>query len=84
MASEQRKVTVTLPERLLERLNKTVPNRQRSLFISEAIEEHLDLMEQAAALDDTAGAWSLENHPTMGDDEGIDKWLKESRRLLYF
>ncbi len=80
MASEQRKVTVTLPERLLERLNNTVPNRQRSLFISEAIEEHLDLMEQAAALEESAGAWSLENHPTMEDGEGIDAWLKASRQ----
>lgn len=80
MASEQRKVTVTLPERLLERLNNTIPNRQRSLFISAAIEEHLDLMEQVAALEETAGAWSLENHPTMRDDEGIDTWLKESRQ----
>ena len=80
MASEQRKVTVTLPERLLERLNKTVPNRQRSLFISEAIEEHLDLMEQAAALKESAGAWSLENHPAMEDGEGIDAWLKASRQ----
>ena len=65
MASEQRKVTVTLPEGLLERLNNTVPNRQRSLFISEAIEEHLDFMEQAAALEESEGVWSLENHPTM-------------------
>ena len=80
MASEQRKVTVTLPEGLLERLNKTVPNRQRSLFISAAVEEHLDLMEQEAALEEAAGAWSLENHPTMDGDEGIDEWLEESRQ----
>ena len=80
MASEQRKVTVTLPEGLLERLNRTVPNRQRSLFISKAIEEHLDLMEQVTVLEETAGAWSLENHPAMQDDEGIDAWLEESRQ----
>ena len=79
MASQQ-KVTVTLSEELLERLNKTVPSRKRSLFISEAIEEQLDLIEQASALEETAGAWSLDNHPTMEDDAGIDKWLKESRQ----
>ena len=80
MASEQRKVTVTLPEGLLERLNKTVPNRQRSLFISAVTEEHLDLMEQVAALEEAADIWSLENHPTMDGDEGIDEWLRESRQ----
>ena len=80
MALDQQKVTVTLPKGLIKRLNQTVPSRKRSLFIKEAIEEHLDLIEQAAALEETAGAWSLENHPDMGDNEGIEAWLKESRR----
>lgn len=80
MAIESQKVTLTLSKRLLERLNKTIPSRKRSLFISEAIEEHLELIEQAAALEETAGLWSLENHPTMPDDVGIDRWLKEARQ----
>lgn len=79
MAIEQQKVTVTLPKGLIERLNEAVPSRKRSLFITEAIEEHLDLIEQITALEESAGAWSLKNHPTMRDDKGIDKWLKESR-----
>ena len=78
--SLQKKVTVTLFTRLLERLNRTVPGRKRSLFITQAIEEHLDLLEQASALEETAGTWSLENHPTLQDDRGIDEWLKESRQ----
>ncbi len=80
MSLDHQKVTVTLPKGLLERLNKTVPSRKRSLFIKEAIEEHLSLVEQVAALEETAGAWSLEHHPDMGDDEGINEWLKESRQ----
>ena len=80
MSLGSQKVTVTLPKGLLERLNKNIPSRKRSLFISEAIEEHLDLIEQSSALDETAGAWSLENHPTMQDDAGIDKWLKDARQ----
>lgn len=80
MALEQQKVTVSLPKGLLERLNQTVPSRKRSLFITEAIEEHLDLLEQISALEAAAGAWSLENHPTLQDDEGIDKWLKDARQ----
>ncbi len=80
MSLEQQKVTVTLPKGLIERLNEAVPSRKRSLFITEAIEEHLDLIEQISALEETVGVWSLDNHPTLKDDKGIDKWLKESRQ----
>ena len=57
MPTEYQKVTVTLLKELLERLNETVPSRKRSVFISEAIAEHLDLIEQIAALEETAGSW---------------------------
>ena len=80
MALESRKVTVTLPKGLLERLDENVPSRKRSLFITEAVEEHLDLIEQVSALNEAAGSWSLENHPDMQNDEDIDKWLKASRQ----
>ena len=80
MAIEQKKVTVTLPQHLIERLNQTVPSRKRSSFISEAIEEHLDLIEQITALEESAGAWSLENHPEMQNEQGIDKWLETVRQ----
>ena len=80
MATGNQKVTVTLPKGLLERLKKTVPQRKRSLFIKEAVEEHLELIEQAVALEETAGIWKQENHPTMTSDAGIDGWLKASRQ----
>lgn len=80
MSLESQKVTVTLPKGLLERLNENIPSRKRSLFIAKAIEEHLALIEQVAALDEAAGAWSLENHPTMRDAAGIDRWLKDTRQ----
>lgn len=80
MAIDQRKVTVTLPQGLIDRLNQVVPSRKRSLFITEAIEAQLDLIEQITALEETAGAWSLENHSDMKDETGIDKWLQTSRQ----
>ncbi len=79
MSLEHRKATITLPKGLLKRLNKTVPNRKRSLFIAEAIEEQLDLIEQGSALEEAAGSWSLENHPTLQDDASTDQWLKDTR-----
>lgn len=79
MSREQQKVTVTLPKRLLERLDEAVPGRKRSSFIAAAIEEQLALAEQRSALAETAGLWSSESHPTMRDDAGIDRWLGEAR-----
>ena len=48
--------------------------------MEESIEERLDLEEQIAALDETAGAWSEQNHPEMRTDEDIDRWIGDLRR----
>jgi hypothetical protein len=77
--AQRQKITVTLPQALLVRLRAHVPARQRSRFILEAIEERLELEEQIAALDETAGAWSDQNHPEMRSDEEIDRWLRDLR-----
>jgi len=74
-----RKITVTLSSELLARLNKYVPARQRSHFIEQAIEEKLALIEQLAALDETAGAWSDENHPEMATEADIEQWVRNLR-----
>lgn len=74
------KITVTLPRTLLRRLEEHVAPRRRGRFIAEAIEERLALEEQLAALDETAGAWSDENHPDMLTEEQIDDWLDNLRR----
>ncbi|UCH25725.1 MAG: hypothetical protein JSV66_17640 [Trueperaceae bacterium] len=80
MATEQQKVTVTLPKALLERLDDAVPKRKRSRFITEAIREHLDLIEQKATLDEAAGSWSDANHPDMQTEAAMDEWLKTLRQ----
>jgi len=74
------KMTVTLPEPLLNRLREHVPPRQRSAFIAEALEEKLALEEQLAAIEEAAGCWGDEDHPEMGTDEEIDEWLSNLRR----
>ena len=78
--TDSQKITVTLPKALLTRLREHVPARQRSRFILEALEERLALEEQIVALEETAGAWSEQNHPEMRTDEDIDRWLGKLRR----
>ena len=70
-----RKITVTLPETVLERLDEMVPSRQRSHFIALAVQEQLALLEQMVALEETAAAWTDENHPDMLTEADIDQWL---------
>lgn len=77
---ETRKVTITLPKLVLERMNELVPARQRSRFVSEALTERLALEEQVLALEESAGAWLDENHPEMQDGAAIDRWLADLRR----
>jgi len=77
--SDVRRITVTLPTTLLTRLDEHVPTRSRSRFIFQAIEERLAIEEQLTVLDETAGAWTDENHPDMKTDEDIDRWLTTLR-----
>lgn len=74
-----RKITVTLPETVLERLDEIVPSRQRSHFIALAVQEQLALLEQVVALEETAAAWTDKNHPEMLTEADIDQWLADLR-----
>jgi hypothetical protein len=73
------KITVTLPRALLVRLDEYVPSRRRSRFIAQAIESRLALAEQLTALDETAGAWTDDNHPDMKTEADIDRWIDDIR-----
>ncbi len=78
--SPQKKITVTIPQELLLRLDKFVPQRQRSQFIALAIQTQLAIAEQANAIEESAGIWRDEDYPEMKTDEDIDAWLKELRQ----
>lgn len=73
------KITISLPQSLVERLKAHVPPRQRSDYIARILEEQLALEEQFSALEETAGCWSDENHPDLKSDEEIDGWLADLR-----
>lgn len=76
---DTQKITITLPKRVLTRLNELVPARKRSSFISDALEERLAIEEQVIALEESAGAWTDAAHPDMIDDAAIDRWLETLR-----
>lgn len=74
-----RKVTVTLPASLLRRLDEIIPSRRRSDFIARAIEDQLAIVEQAAAVEESAGAWRDKEYPDMTTGADIERWLIELR-----
>lgn len=78
--TQAQKITVTLSRELIKRLDGRVPSRQRSQFIADAIESRLAIEEQLVALEETAGAWSDDNHPDMKSGEDIDRWLRDLRQ----
>jgi len=73
------KITVTIPVEVLAMMDKFVPARQRSSFIVEAIKEYLDLAEDLAVFEETAGAWSEADHPDLRTPEDIDRWVSQLR-----
>lgn len=79
MTTETQKITVTLPTSLLARLDELIPARQRSSFITRAIQEQLALLEQIEAIDAAAGAWRDADYPEFGDEAAIDAWLDNLR-----
>lgn len=75
-----RKITITLPEELLKRLEALIPRSQRNQFFVTAIQKQLALLEQVVALEESAGAWTDENHPEMLTEADIDYWLAQLRK----
>jgi predicted transcriptional regulator len=76
---QSQKITVSLPEELVNRMNEIIPTRQRSRFIAEALEERLALVEQAIAIEEGAGIWKDEDYPHLATDDDIEQWIRELR-----
>ncbi len=77
--SPTRKVTVTLPATLVAQLDDCIPSRQRSAFIAYAIREQLAIVEQADALEASAGTWRDADYPDVATEAEMDRWLAELR-----
>jgi hypothetical protein len=73
------KITLVLPQALVERLNAQIPAHERSLFIGRILEDYLAVAEQAETLAETAGCWPEETHPDLITGEDIDAWLAALR-----
>ena len=71
------RLNVSLKESLVADLRRTVPTRQRSRFISEALREKLERSAQERAVRAAAGLWSPEGR---SDPEVDVRALREGWR----
>ena len=74
-----RRVIITFPESLLGDMKRFVPARKRNEVIVAATEELVRKMRLLAVLEETAGAWTDENHPDLTTPEDVEIWLRDTR-----
>lgn len=73
------KTLIVLPDDLGAELKHSIPARQRSRFVAEAVEKQLRLMKFRKGIKQTAGTWTDKNHPDMTTQAGINRHLGRIR-----
>ena len=82
MASEKPrmvKTPLTLPEDILQSIDKLMGKRKRSRFVAEAARKELKRMTLESALEKAAGAWKDEDHPEI-KQKGTSQWVRDMRQ----
>ena len=71
------KVSVTLPEELYRQIKALTDNV--SAFVTEGARQYLVRLRAERALEESAGAWTEEGHPDLGNLEEIANYVREIR-----
>lgn len=78
MSTATRQANFLLPEDLVKELRKSVPRREQSKVIAEALRKELKLLKLQKALETSFGAWKDEDHPEL--QEGTEAFIKSLRK----
>jgi hypothetical protein len=73
-----RQANFLLPEDLLEELRKSVPRREQSKVIAEALRKELKRLKLQKALEKSFGAWKDEDHPEL--QQGTEAFIRNLRK----
>ena len=71
---------VTLPEELIEEIDRVAGARKRSRFVEEAVRERLQREARSAARKSTAGSLRDEDYPDWESPEAVAEWVHNLRR----
>ncbi len=78
MSTATRQANFLLPEYLLDELKKTVPRRQQSKLVTDALKRELKRLKLEKALLSSFGAWKDKDHPEL--KEGTEVFVRNLRR----
>ena len=73
------KTLIVLPDKLGEEMKQTIPSRQRSAFVAQAVEKQLRALKYKKVLKKVAGAWTDKNHPDLKTQAGINRHIGRLR-----
>lgn len=76
---EGRKITVTLPDHLIQRLDKHIEPHQINQFVQLAIEERLTFEEEFNAVEESVQAWLQDEENSPSPEEDVYEWLRDVR-----
>ncbi len=79
---EKERLNLYLPKSLVDDLRRYIPERQRTQFVTDVLNQELYRIRVRNALRSSAGAWSDEAHPEMATGKDIDRWIEEGRKTL--
>lgn len=68
----------SLPKDILDDLKKSVPRKEQSKVVAEAIKKELKRIKLERALEESFGVWNDNNHPELA--EGTDKYIRKLRK----
>lgn len=71
---------IILGDKLVKDIDNLVGKRRRSRFIAEAVCAKLHQVKLLAALKETAGILSDEEHPEWKTSEDVANWIRDSRK----
>ncbi len=77
MTTATKQANFLLPDDVLEELKASVPRRQQSKVVAEALRKELKRLKLAKALETSFGAWKDKDHPEL--KQGVDSYIRSLR-----
>jgi hypothetical protein len=77
MATITKQANFLLPEDVLNELKTTVPIRQQSKVVTEALRKELKRIKLTKALETSFGAWKSKDHPEL--NKGAEAFVRKIR-----
>lgn len=71
------KISISIPRDLYEQIKPLAPNL--SAFIAEGLREFVARERARRAIEESAGAWSDENHPDLTGPSDVERYVRETR-----